>query len=58
MLDCEYENSRPAHMSASSAISGQVRQRRVASSVSATPMPSTTWRPYRLGSPNREVTRK
>ena len=45
MLDCEYENSRPAHITAIRPISGQARQRRVASSVSATPIPSTTWRP-------------
>ena len=45
MLDCEYEKSRPAHITTISPISGQVRQRRAASSDSATPMPSTTWRP-------------
>ena len=45
MLDCEYENSSPAHITASRPISGQTRQRRVASSASATPIPSTRWRP-------------
>ncbi len=45
MLDCEYENKRPAHITATSPTSGHVRQRCVTSSASAIPIPSTTWRP-------------
>ena len=58
MLDCEYEKNSPAHISASAASRRPLRERLVASRVSTTPMPSTTWRPYRLGSPNSEVTLK